>query len=214
MGDNLAGMAGHILKAPEKLESLYGRKDLYRAYAEIERRSGVSDVVTLIFPAKALEKTADDSKAADETPAELLHVSANVLVIGATQTYRNAESGQIDTFIYCEYVCNGYAEPQNQVEFTGTVERAPKFRTTPKGKKITDLIIRVPSKFEKTFYCLVPVIAWGKTAEQAAKLAIGDAVEIAGRLQSREYVKRYDDSSEEVRTTTEVSAAKVEICEQ
>lgn len=202
--DNLATAAGRIVRAPELLNSLYGRKNLYRAYAEIQRRSGISDTVILIFSADAI-----DSGEIYSTPDALLAAGTDFLAIGAAQTMRNGESGQIDTFIYCDYICAGYAEPQNDIVFIGTLERAPIFRSTPKGKRITDMLVRIPSKFESTFYCLVPVIAWNKTAEEAAQLEAGARVEICGRLQSREYIKRYEDGSAETRTTTEISAFSI-----
>lgn len=202
MNDNIAGIAGRILRAPERLNSLYGRKDLYRAYADIERRSGVSDSVILIFHAAAIDREGHG----DEQPAELLTVGTAVLFTGAAQTMRNTDSGQFDTFIMCDYIRTGYAEPQNEIRITGTIERKPTHRATPAGKKITDIVIRVPSHFESSFYCLIPVITWNKTAEAAAELEAGDTVEISGRLQSREYTKRYEDGREEQRTTTEISA--------
>lgn len=211
MRENLATAAGRIVRAPELMNSLYGRRNLYRAYAEIQRRSGISDTVILIFSADAIDSSAYEitteiAAALYSTPAAMLAAGTDFLAIGAAQTMRNGESGQIDTFIYCDYICAGYAEPQNDIALTGTLERAPIFRSTPKGKRITDMLVRIPSKFESTFYCLVPVIAWNKTAEAAAELEAGDTVEISGRLQSREYTKRYEDGREEQRTATEISA--------
>lgn len=206
---NSAGMAGKIAKAPEWLGNLYGRDDLLRAYVNVERRSGISDTVAIVFAEKAIDTEGHEKELEFLQPQDLLTEGKELLFIGHVQTMRNFATGQIDTIILCDYILTGHAEPQNEVKFIGTIERVPKTRKTPKGKTITDLFIRVPSEFEKSFYCIVPVIAWNDTAEAAANMAAGDEVEIEGRLQSREYIKRYIDGTEETRTATEVSAATV-----
>lgn len=195
---NIAGIAGTISKAPEKLESLYGRKNLYRAYIDVSRRSGVSDEVIVIYDAAAVDEEAN-----------VFEEGTQVIFTGALQTMRNTETGQIDTFILADYIRAGFAQPQDNVKFTGIIARQPHSRTTPKGKRITDLMIKTASKFENSFYCVIPVIAWGDTATAAAMLAEGTEIEIEGRLQSRTYNKTYEDGRTELKTTTEVSANSI-----
>lgn len=204
---NKAGITGKVTKTPKPLE-LFGRNDLFIAHIAVCRNSGITDDVQIVFARKAID-TAGHEEEFNSVPffeaEDLLTVGKDVLIIGRAQTMRNAEQGVVDTFIYCDYIGIGYAEPQNDVYFVGTIEREPKNRKTPKGRNITDLIVRIPSIFASSFYCKVPVVAWGKTADEAAQLAAGDKVEIYGRLQSRKYTKRYEDG-EEVKTATEVSA--------
>lgn len=205
---NNAGIAGKVSQAPKKCE-LYGRSDLYAAHVTVCRNSGLTDDVIIVFEERVIDTVGHEKE--KELPffdnRDLLTIGKDVLIIGRVQTMRNAEQGIVDTFIYCDYIGIGYAEPQNDVYFVGTIEREPKHRKTPKGRNMTDLIIRIPSEFASSFFCKVPVITWGKLADEAAALNAGDEVEIYGRLQSRAYTKRYEDGTEEKKIATEVSAS-------
>ena len=203
---NKAGITGKITAAPKPLE-LFGRRDAFTAHIAVCRNSGLTDDVKIVFTRSAIDTAGHEQEM--QMPffdsEDLLTIGKDVIIIGRVQTARNIEQGVVDTFIYCDYIGIGYAEPQNDVYFVGTIEREPKNRKTPKGRNITDLIVRIPSIFASSFYCKVPVVMWGKQADEAAQLAAGDKVEIYGRLQSRQYTKRYEDG-EEVKTATEVSA--------
>ena len=203
---NKAGITGKITAAPKPLE-LFGRRDAFTAHIAVCRNSGLTDDVKIVFTRSAIDTAGHEQEM--QMPffdsEDLLTIGKDVIIIGRVQTARNIEQGVVDTFIYCDYIGIGYAEPQNDVYFVGTIEREPKNRKTPKGRNITDLIVRIPSIFASSFYCKVPVVMWGKQADEAAQLSAGDKVEIYGRLQSRQYTKRYEDG-EEVKTATEVSA--------
>lgn len=215
---NKAGAAGKITTAPQQI-TLYGRNDLYLAHVSVCRNSGLTDDVIIVFAEKAIDTAGVDYEALEKkgkalpfpNVEDILDVGTDVIIIGKVQTMRNAAQGIVDTYIYCDYIGIGYAEPQNDVYFVGTVEREPKNRHTPKGRNITDLIIRVPSEFASSFYCKVPVVLWGKIADEAAALTVGESVEIYGRLQSRTYTKRYEDGDAEEKTATEISASNFAI---
>lgn len=69
----------------------------------------------------------------------------------------------------------------NSIEFDGFVCKSPVSRTTPLGRKITDLLIAVNSSpFESDY---LPCVVWGN----CPTLKIGDYVSITGRIQSRVY---------------------------
>lgn len=215
---NRAGAAGKIATTPQQI-TLFGRNDLFLAHVSVCRNSGLTDDITIVFDESKIDLSTVDYKALEEKgkalpfPAaeDVLEVGTDVIIIGKVQTMRNAAQGIVDTFIYCDYIGVGYAEPQNDVCFVGTIEREPKNRKTPKGRNITDLIVRVPSEFASSFYCKVPVLLWGKSADEAAALAVGESVEINGRLQSRIYTKRYEDGDTEEKTATEISASNFAI---
>ena len=50
-----------------------------------------------------------------------------------------------------------------------------------------------------------------KTSNRSSIFNISDNVELTGRLQSREYTKKYEDGTEEVKTAYEVSARTVNV---
>ena len=66
-----------------------------------------------------------------------------------------------------------------------------------------------PNVFSKSDY--IPCIAWGRNAIKATNLGIGTKIRIEGRFQSRQYVKKYENGSEEVKVAYEVSIAGFEI---
>ena len=95
----------------------------------------------------------------------------------------------------------------NNIEMTGYICKAPIYRTTPFNREIADLLIAVNRTVNKSEY--IPAIAWGRNARFAKNLLIGERVHISGRIQSREYQKRFDDGTIETRTAYEVSVCNL-----
>jgi len=94
-------------------------------------------------------------------------------------------------------------ENPNSIEIVGYICKAPIYRTTPFNREIADLLLAVNRSFNKSDY--IPAIAWGKNARFAKNLLVGEKVQILGRIQSREYQKRFEDGSAETRIAYEVS---------
>ena len=57
-------------------------------------------------------------------------------------------------------------------------------------------------------------IAWGRNAIKSSMFNVGDHIELSGRLQSREYKKKIDNETYEVRTAYELSSAVVDVVEE
>jgi single-stranded DNA-binding protein len=91
----------------------------------------------------------------------------------------------------------------NAIELTGYLCKAPIYRTTPFNREIADLLIAVNRAPQTSDY--IPCIAWGRNARMAKSMFIGDRIFIGGRIQSREYQKRFEDGSIETRVAFEVS---------
>ncbi len=102
----------------------------------------------------------------------------------------------------------GAGENPNEIFINGFICKSPVYRKTPFGREITDLIIAVNRAFNRSDY--IPAIAWGRNAVFAEKLEVGTNVQIWGRLQSREYVKRLSETESETRTAYELSITKIE----
>ena len=96
----------------------------------------------------------------------------------------------------------------NSINLVGFVCKTPIYRTTPFNREITDLLIAVNRSANKSDY--IPAIAWGKNARFAKSLLVGEKILINGRVQSREYQKRFQDDTVETRTAYEVSVNSVE----
>lgn len=96
----------------------------------------------------------------------------------------------------------------NEIYLDGFVCKEPIYRKTPLGREIADLLIAVNRSYGKSDY--IPCICWGRNARFASGFEVGNHVEIWGRIQSREYVKKISESITEKRVAYEVSVSKVE----
>ena len=59
----------------------------------------------------------------------------------------------------------------------------------------------------------IPCICWGRNARFASGFEVGGHVQVWGRIQSREYVKKLSETETEKRVAYEVSVSKVEFIE-
>ncbi len=96
----------------------------------------------------------------------------------------------------------------NEVFLNGYLCKETKFRTTPFGREITDMLIAVNRSYNKSDY--IPCIAWGRNARYCEKLEVGDHVKLWGRIQSRKYQKKNNDETYDTKTAYEVSVTKLE----
>lgn len=103
------------------------------------------------------------------------------------------------------------SEDENEVVLDGYVCRTPVYRETPLGREIADFLIAVNRNFKKSDY--LPCIAWGRNAKFVNELNVGDRVILHGRIQSRDYVKKFDDGTFEERVAYEVSVRLIELME-
>lgn len=96
----------------------------------------------------------------------------------------------------------------NTILLDGYICKLPVYRKTPLGREIADLLLAVNRPYGKSDY--IPCICWGRNARFAASFEVGEHVQVLGRIQSREYVKRLSETESEKRTAYEVSVSKLE----
>ena len=99
----------------------------------------------------------------------------------------------------------------NQIFLDGFVCKAPVYRKTPLGREIADLLLAVNRPYGKSDY--IPCICWGRNARYASGFEVGGHVQVYGRIQSREYVKKLSETEVEHRVAYEVSVSKIEYLE-
>ena len=116
-----------------------------------------------------------------------------------------------EIFVFVTNICD-YEEDKNDVELDGFICKEPKYRRTPLGRQITDLLIASNREHFKSDY--IPCIAWGRNAIRTSEFNVGTRVKVLGRLQSREYKKKIDDGTYEVRTAYELSAYMIDVVEE
>ena len=106
-----------------------------------------------------------------------------------------------------------YEGDTNGVVLTGFVCKKGDMRTTPRGIRITDMILACwREDDESNVSDYIPAITWNGTAARAAdNLNVGDCIEVRGRLQSREYTKELEHGETEVRTCYELSIEEYKV---
>ena len=98
----------------------------------------------------------------------------------------------------------------NQIYLDGYICKEAIYRKTPLGREIADILLAVNRPYGKSDY--IPCIAWGRNARYASGFAVGARVKVWGRVQSREYTKKLNETECEKRVAYEVSVSKME-CE-
>lgn len=96
----------------------------------------------------------------------------------------------------------------NNILLDGYICKTPVYRKTPLGREIADLLLAVNRPYGKSDY--IPCICWGRNARYASSFEVGEHVQVLGRIQSREYVKKLSEVETEKRVAYEVSVSKLE----
>lgn len=201
---NAAGLAGELKEVEEVTELCGLRFNGYLAKIETPRPRGTLDEVVVAFTEATLSRgqTGDGLHIED-----FLKRGSKVLVSGKVQTLKDFESGRVLVFILADFV--GLVENpmmQDDVAIRGVIAHEPVYRTTPRGKRITDISVIVKNELTGN-KCFIPCICWQEQADEVADWQPGDMVELLGRYQSRQYEKVIDTYSgdKERRTVYEVS---------
>ena len=100
----------------------------------------------------------------------------------------------------------------NEVTLIGYICKKPIYRQTPFGREIADILLAVNRAYSKSDY--IPCIAWGRTARFCENMEVGTEVKIVGRVQSRQYEKKYEDGTVENKVAYEVSVGSLEVIKE
>ena len=190
-------LAGTVKGDIEFSHKFFGER-FYYFYLESERKSGVRDKIKCLCP---------DAYIYDITDGKQIEVEGS---IRSFNIYKDGKS-KVDLSVFVNKK-NEYVEDKNMVLVNGYVCKEPVYRTTPLGREIGDMLIASNRDYGKSDY--IPCIAWGRNALRVSKFDIGTELNLAGRFQSREYEKRLEDGTEEIRTAYELSLNEVEIANE
>lgn len=205
---NAVGLAGEVTELAE-VKDICGLP--FRGYlgkVETERPSGVIDEVVIAFeePAVNYGKNGDGWRAED-----YFKIGSRLLISGKIQTLKDFDSGKVLVFVLADYVAlSPKAEQQDDIAIVGELAYTPKHRETPRGKRITDIFVKVQNVLTAGT-CYIPCICWQEAADEVAGWQQGDKVKLLGRYQSREYKKQIDidEQTVETRTAYEVSVSRI-----
>lgn len=199
--NNFVKLGGIVASSLELSHELYGEK-FYKFFMEIERLSGVKDKIPVIISERLIDEN-------DFSIGKLIVVEGQYR--SYNQVLENGKSKLILTVFVKEIVTEGIDEKVktlNELTLIGCICKAPIYRKTPLGRDIADVLVAVNRAYNKSDY--IPCILWGRNAKFCQTLGIGTNVRLEGRIQAREYEKKYEDGTVETRVAYEVSVSKFE----
>ena len=167
----------------------------------IPRLSGQSDIIPVTISERLL-KSAN------------INIGDTIALKGQFRSYNKIEENKsklvLTVFVreLCEVDEN--SNP-NIIEIYGYICKSPIYRTTPFNREITDVLMAVNRSYNKSDY--IPCITWGRNARFVGELPVGTKLEMVGRIQSREYVKKIDGLEPINKTAYEISVSKVTQCD-
>lgn len=171
--ENRITLIGDVVSAPRESHTTPSGKIFYKFFIAIERRSGVADVIPVLF----------DEKISDAEISGMVCVSGKII----TRRVKTGSGKAILTYVMADAIAKPEDDsPLNEVSLDGIIEEK-RLRETPLGHKICD--VKLKNVRENGKEDLITCIAWGKCAEYTDSLALGDKVSAYGRLQSRRYEK-------------------------
>ena len=204
--NNYLVLVGEITSEKKFSHEIYG-ESFYVFNLEVPRLSNVTDIIPITISERLI--TNFD-----------LSIGKKILVEGqfrSYNTYENEKSRLVLT-VFAKEVreYNEEAEKEdnqekvsNEVVLSGYICKKPIYRQTPFGREIADLLLAVNRAYNKSDY--IPCIAWGRNARFCQDMPTGTEVKVIGRIQSRQYEKKYEDGTSEIKTAYEVSIGSLEV---
>lgn len=201
MKNNNVLLTGKIVSEPEYSHEVYGEQ-FYNLFLDVKRKSDIADVIPLTIS----ERLFDVSK---ECIGTVISVSGQLRSFNRHEKSKNRLI--LSVFVRDIEIITDEYEDANEIMLDGFICKDVVYRKTPLGKEIADLLIAVNRSYGKSDY--IPCICWGRNARFASAFPVGTHVQFIGRIQSRKYIKKYEDGTEEQRTAYEVSVSKIDVLE-
>ncbi len=173
----------------------------YMVEVEVKRLSNSEDRIPLMISERLIDVTQD-------------YTGEYIMVHGQFRSYNRHEEqkNRLVLSVFVREISFMEEEPDgtktNSIWLDGYICKEPIYRKTPLGREIADLLLAVNRPYGKSDY--IPCICWGRNARYASGFEVGEHVQLLGRIQSREYVKRISDTKTEKRVAYEVSVSKLE----
>ena len=208
--NNQLGRIGKVTSEKRFSHEIYGEK-FYIFDLSVPRLSGNADNIPITISERLLVE-------------EDLEIGKNVIIEGQFRSYNSYENekNRLVLTVFAKEIKFGNEEEEefkpskenssNEVILDGFICKKPIYRKTPFGREIADVLLAVNRAYNKSDY--IPCIAWGRNARFCENIPVGTEVRIIGRVQSRQYEKKYEDGTSEIRIAYEVSVASLEVIDQ
>ena len=191
--NNNGTISGKIATDPV-LNHRFRGENFYYFEVESTRLSGTKDVVPVTV-SEHLLKEMD------------LGIGKRVKITGQFRSYnlREGDKSKLILRLFANEICadDRTEGDVNYITLTGWICKPVILRETPLKREISDILLAVHRPCGKSDY--IPCICWGRNARYASTLDVGTQINVHGRIQSRIYQKRINDTLTEVRVAYEVS---------
>ncbi|MDR0671416.1 MAG: single-stranded DNA-binding protein [Oscillospiraceae bacterium] len=191
MTHNSAYLRGSVDSPPVFSHESYGRS-YFLLTLGIQRLSGARDIIRVLANRETLH-------ACHCAPGRFLTAE------GSLRSFNNRTGvgSKLVITVLAHTLSPGPEAYENKIFLSGALCKPPIYRQTPLGREICDIILAVGRSYGRSDY--LPCIAWGAGARQCARRQVGDRLAIEGRIQSRTYIKVFEDNTQTRRVAYEVS---------
>ena len=191
--NNNGTISGKIATEPV-LNHRFRGENFYYFDVESTRLSGTKDVVPVTISERLLKEMD-------------LGIGKRVKITGQFRSYnlREGDKSKLILRLFANEICadDRTEGDVNYITLTGWICKPVILRETPLKREISDILLAVHRPCGKSDY--IPCICWGRNARYASTLDVGTRINLHGRIQSRIYQKRINDTLTEVRVAYEVS---------
>ena len=184
LNNNQVVVAGEIVSDFRFSHEIFG-EGFYMVDLVVSRLSDAHDVIPLMVSDRLFD-------------VEKSHIGEKVLAKGQFRSYNKHEENKnrliLSVFVREIEVIDAVDDKENkpnQIYLDGYICKEPIYRMTPLGREIADLLLAVNRPYGKSDY--IPCICWGRNARFASAFEVGEHVQVMGRIQSREYMKKLDE---------------------
>lgn len=201
--NNQVTIMGQVASEFEFSHEVFG-EGFYIVEVLVKRLSNSCDRIPLMVSERLIDVTQD-------------YTGEYIMASGQFRSYNRHEEqkNRLVLSVFVREISFMEEEPDgsktNSILLDGYICKEPIYRKTPLGREIADLLLAVNRPYGKSDY--IPCICWGRNARYASGFEVGEHVQVLGRIQSREYVKKLSETETEKRVAYEVSVSKLECME-
>ncbi|MGN0404834.1 MAG: single-stranded DNA-binding protein [Bariatricus sp.] len=201
--NNQVTIMGQVASEFEFSHEVFG-EGFYIVEVLVKRLSNSCDRIPLMISERLIDVTQD-------------YTGEYIMASGQFRSYNRHEEqkNRLVLSVFVREISFMEEEPDgsktNSILLDGYICKEPIYRKTPLGREIADLLLAVNRPYGKSDY--IPCICWGRNARYASGFEVGEHVQVLGRIQSREYVKKLSETETEKRVAYEVSVSKLECME-
>ena len=181
--NNQVSIMGKIISGFVFSHEVFG-EGFYMVDVSVQRLSESTDTIPVMISERLIDVTQD-------------YQGEYIQIFGQFRSYNRHEEkkNRLVLSVFAREISfvdgEGDKVKSNQIFLDGYICKTPIYRRTPLGREISDMLLAVNRPYGKSDY--IPCICWGFTSG----FEVGGHVQIWGRIQSREYVKKLDDDTTE-----------------